>query len=217
MRRAQAPGERFRRGRRVGAGQAMAQASDGNGLGVPGKWLACTHPVAHRGLRIVGARVTFVGQKDTAFVADVNTISAQSGKWTLERNHLFLPGLQAKQRMYIFECVPARSQPPLSPAGVTSRRATIWRGPPPSASSPIDVKKLCGKKRTSACAVCDAFVNPLFSRGASGPGFGSHNRDRVKRYSGHASTGQSYWPPAGHASVRQKLTSITNTAEVSQS
>jgi hypothetical protein len=30
------------------------------------------------------------------------------------------------------------------------------------------------QKKTSACAVSDAFENPRFTVGASGPGFGSH-------------------------------------------
>jgi len=63
------------------------------------------------------------------------------------------------------------------------------------------------EKNLRLCRV-DAFENPLCSRGASGPGFGSHNGG------GRASTGRSYWLPAGTPSVLQKCRLFTNTAEV---
>ena len=52
-----------------------------------------------------------------------------------------------------------------------------------------------------------AFENPLFSMGASHPGFGSHSKVGLQ-------APNVCWLPAGTPSVRQKDRQVTNTAEV---
>src|SRR5262245_20121464 len=69
--------------------------------------------------------------------------------------------------------------------------------------------EISARNKTSTCAVADAFENPLFSVGASNPGFGSH-------YQGGPASAEfsKVRLPAGTPSVRQKLRPFTNTAEV---
>jgi hypothetical protein len=61
-------------------------------------------------------------------------------------------------------------------------------------------------KNLHLCRV-GAFENPLFSTGASRPGFGSHSKVGLQAPS-------VCWLPAGTPSVRQKDRQVTNTAEV---
>ena len=61
-------------------------------------------------------------------------------------------------------------------------------------------------KNLHLCRV-GAFENPLFSTGASHPGFGSHSKVGLQAPNG-------CWLPAGTPSVRQKDRQVTNTAEV---
>src|SRR5947199_8832302 len=71
------------------------------------------------------------------------------------------------------------------------------------------IRKLESVRRIKNLHLCrvGAFENPLFSTGASHPGFGSHSRVGLQ-------APNVCWLPAGTPSVRQKDRQVTNTAEV---